>query len=492
MTPARPRIGVYNRYWTTFGGGETQAFGVVDALTRDYDVELIGPDRFDLDEARDRLSCRLDGVSLRLVDDHAATASMVSGGYDVFINHTFKSVETNLAKHGIYFVMFPHQIARPSRVERAAGAAFSPWRAPVRITDGVTLRGGEVVLADVAVLRCDPSVAEVEVVLDCPRPADIELLGPDGVPVIERVDGKHLLRVPTHRGVGLFGCVERPRIPDLVSAPRVRSLSVDGRRIDANPRSFTQRLQPANRMSFLKSYDAISANSDYTAEWVRKWWGLASEVITPPVRMRSAGHKEQLILSVGRFFGEQSGHSKRQLEMVEAFRRLCERGTKGWRLVLIGGGSSADREYAMSVRKAAAGLPVELRFSAPGEVLDAHFSSASIYWHAAGLGSDLQRHPDRAEHFGIAPVEAMSAGAVPVVFDAAGPGAVVRHEVDGLKYRTIDELVTSTERLIADDALRARLSESARQRSLEFDQQHFEDHVRALVSSVLEQPPRAD
>ena len=54
MTAQRPRIGVYNRYWTTFGGGETQAFGVVDALTNLYDVELIGPNRFDLDEAREQ------------------------------------------------------------------------------------------------------------------------------------------------------------------------------------------------------------------------------------------------------------------------------------------------------------------------------------------------------------------------------------------------------------------------------------------------------
>jgi glycosyltransferase involved in cell wall biosynthesis len=283
---------------------------------------------------------------------------------------------------------------------------------------------------------------------------------------------------------------ERTERPDLAAAPRVRSLTANGQRIPANPRSIPQRLHRDDRRSFLASYDAISANSSYTAEWVRNWWGLSSEVITPPVRLRNPGAKHQLILSVGRFFGEHSGHSKRQLEMVEAFRRLCERGTKDWRLVLIGGGSPADREYAMSVRTAAAGLPVELRFSAPGEVLDEHFAQASIYWHAAGLGADLQRHPDRAEHFGIAPVEAMSAGAVPVVFDAAGPGAVVRHEVDGLKYRTIDELVVSTERLIADDGLRARLSANARERSHEFDQQHFEDHVRTLVSSVLAGPDR--
>ena len=254
--------------------------------------------------------------------------------------------------------------------------------------------------------------SQVEVTLECPLPCDLEVLGLDGLVTTHRGDGNTVLSVPVRRGIGLFALASRTEQANLVAAPRLRALAADGRSIPFNPRSLAQRLQPAIRLRFLSSYDALSANSDYTAEWVQRWWGLPSEVITPPVRLRNPGTKEQLIISVGRFFGEQSGHSKRQLEMVEAFRRLCERGTKGWRLVLIGGSSAADREYAMQVRRAAAGLPVELRFSAPGEVLDDHFAKASIYWHAAGLGSDLQRHPDRAEHFGIAPVEAMSAEAL--------------------------------------------------------------------------------
>ncbi|MCB0985891.1 MAG: hypothetical protein KDB06_14670, partial [Ilumatobacter sp.] len=102
-----------------------------------------------------------------------------------------------------------------------------------------------------------------------------------------------------------------------------------------------------------------------------------------PVRMRAAGPKEQLIVSVGRFFGEGSGHSKRQLELVRAFRMMVEQGLVGWRLVLIGGCSGKDREYAMAVRREAAGLPVEVRLSAPGSVVDAHLAAASVYWHGA-------------------------------------------------------------------------------------------------------------
>ncbi len=52
---------------------------------------------------------------------------------------------------------------------------------------------------------------------------------------------------------------------------------------------------------------------------------------------------------------------------------------------------------------------------APGAELADLYARASIFWHAAGLGEDAEDDPNRMEHFGISIVEAMSAGAVPVV-----------------------------------------------------------------------------
>jgi glycosyltransferase involved in cell wall biosynthesis len=201
--------------------------------------------------------------------------------------------------------------------------------------------------------------------------------------------------------------------------------------------------------------------------------------------MREGGDKEQLILSLGRFFGEESGHSKRQLDLVRAFRTMIDQGLEGWRLVLIGGCSPKDRDYAMAVRREAVGLPVEVRLSAPGAVVDAHLAAASIYWHGTGYGSDLEQHPDRAEHFGIAPIEAMSAGAVPVVFDAGGPAEVVRPGVDGMTFHTLDDLVARTRQLIDDPALRQRLAAAGRQRATDFDVEHCEARFRDVVAGLI-------
>ena len=81
----------------------------------------------------------------------------------------------------------------------------------------------------------------------------------------------------------------------------------------------------------------------------------------------------------------------------------------------MGGCGPEHRPYLDEIRSAAEGLPVTLHPEASGAELRDLYGRASIFWHAAGLGEDPDRHPDRFEHFGITTVEAMSAGAVPVV-----------------------------------------------------------------------------
>ena len=68
----------------------------------------------------------------------------------------------------------------------------------------------------------------------------------------------------------------------------------------------------------------------------------------------------------------------------------------------------------------------------------------------AGLDEDMERHPERYEHFGITTVEPTSAGAVPVVIDAAGQVEIVDHGVSGYRFRTLDALVMHTGVLIAN------------------------------------------
>lgn len=228
----------------------------------------------------------------------------------------------------------------------------------------------------------------------------------------------------------------------------------------------------------LASYRTIVANSAFTARWVRERWHRTAEVLHPPVTPVSPSAKRATILSVGRFTG--GGRSKRQLEMVDAFRALGPSVHAEWELHLAG--FVEDPTYLAAVRERAGRLPVTIHTDLDRSALEAHYSKASIFWHACGLGVDQEQEPHRVEHFGIATVEAMSAGCVPVVVDAGGqPEIVGRDDASGILWATEDEWVSATAELIDDPDRRERLGVAARARSARFSFDAFAPRARALV-----------
>jgi glycosyltransferase involved in cell wall biosynthesis len=261
-----------------------------------------------------------------------------------------------------------------------------------------------------------------------------------------------------------------------------------GRRLpSARPRevaALAKLAQGSFSAEFLESYQVVAANSPYTARWVEQLWGRPATVLPPPVRLRAGGAKQPVILAVGRFFPNVSGHSKKQLELVEAFRLACARGLEGWELHLVGGCNNSERGYVETVRKAAVGLPVRFHVNARGEDLTELFAAASVFWHAAGFGEDVQTHPDRFEHFGISVVEAMSAGAVPIVYEHGGPAAIVQDARCGEVFATLDELAAKTVALVRDDARRTELASTARARAAEFAYDRFAERLDALVDAM--------
>ena len=226
----------------------------------------------------------------------------------------------------------------------------------------------------------------------------------------------------------------------------------------------------------LASYELFICNSEFTREHIRARLGVDAAIVAPPVDIPSAASRERepLILSVGRFFSD--WHSKNQHVLVEAFAAL---GASGWSLVLAGGAD--DPAYVERVRRASEGLPVELRLDVPrGELLELQ-SRAALFWHAAGYGQDARRHPERLEHFGIATVEAMANGAVPLVYPAGGSAELVEDGRTGRWWHTPAELAERTRGLIADEGERARLAAAARAEAERYSTERFRAKVRELV-----------
>ena len=285
----------------------------------------------------------------------------------------------------------------------------------------------------------------------------------------------HFPEPPTTSRRKVVDVVARGGLGALKVAPRVPA------QLEAVRRGLQRRVID---QSWSKSYTKFLANSQYTAGWIKKLWEADSHILYPPVRTTvQPGVKTELITSIGRFFDPALGHSKKQRELLEAFSRMnaSSEGVGSWQLSFVGGADAVSREYALAVRRGAIGLPVSVNLNAPRELVESTLATASIYWHGGGFGEDANLHPERFEHFGIAVVEAMAAGAVPVVFAAAGPAEIVRHGIEGFHWKTLDELQTYTRRLMNDDALRSKMSTAAQLRARDFGVDVFAAGLAALT-----------
>lgn len=221
----------------------------------------------------------------------------------------------------------------------------------------------------------------------------------------------------------------------------------------------------------LSRYETVVCNSQFTKRYLDARVAKHAMVIYPPVYpvQEGRGKKENLILSVGRFTGFHT--AKKQDILIEAFRQgVKERWLTGWKLVLAGGLLASDEEYVKKLMQMAHGLQVEILPNAPLTKLVDLYRRASIYWHAAGYGETDEQW---MEHFGIATVEAMSAGAVPVVYDGGGQPEIVIDGESGFLWRTTSELLEKTNGITTNKKLAETLRKNAIKTSKQFSVSRF-------------------
>lgn len=200
----------------------------------------------------------------------------------------------------------------------------------------------------------------------------------------------------------------------------------------------------------LAKVQTILCYSDFVKEHIERILNKVATVLPPAVDQFGRGkEKKNIILSVGRFTG--GINVKKHEVLVDVFKKLCEDGLKNWQLIIAGAALPGDESMASSLEKQASSYPVKVFVNLPFPKMVDLYKSAKIYWHAAGYGEDLMVHPERAEHFGITTIEAMSAGVVPVVFAGGGQKEIVQNNKNGFHWTTKDELMEKTLFLISHD-----------------------------------------
>lgn len=225
----------------------------------------------------------------------------------------------------------------------------------------------------------------------------------------------------------------------------------------------------------LSRFRAVICNSKFTKYYIDRTYGVDSRVVYPPVDADSfvPGEKENLILAVGRY-------AKRQEVLVKTFSELTK-DLNNWRLVLIGSADSQSAKFIEHLQRMAKKVPIEIVVNPSFKELKKYYAAAKIFWHAVGYGENLDANPARAEHFGITTVEAMAAGAVPVVFSAGGQKEIVQPDSSGFLWETLGQLKEKTKLLINNDNLRQQMADKAIVRSKVFGIDRFFANLEKLL-----------
>ncbi|MCC6041585.1 MAG: glycosyltransferase [Desulfurococcaceae archaeon] len=218
----------------------------------------------------------------------------------------------------------------------------------------------------------------------------------------------------------------------------------------------------------------ILVNSSWTAHAVYKVHGVIPDVLYPPVdveyfnTLASNPNREKAIVTISRFTPE-----KRLDVILDVARELPD-----YRFILVGStGPGSERVIGeLKVRIDELRLEnVELKPNLPRDKLRELLGEAMFYL-----------HPEFAEHFGIAVIEAMSAGVVPIVYRDGGVWHdIVSRVSDTLGYTSISEVPRIVKILEGDRDAYVKLREKAISISKLFNYENFKKNLLEKVDYAL-------
>jgi glycosyltransferase involved in cell wall biosynthesis len=538
------KIGIYDRYLSTAGGGERYSCKIAEVLSdrKEFEVDLVTDIFADLKEVSGRLNIDLEKVDLKVFpfisEDYA---ERITKKYDLFINATYLSSLSAYGKKNIYLCYFPTPFDVDFHLIHKLLLFFfrlpALWLFKILGRLSHDLGGLEVIegLYDIKrfilrrgswssgriVLRVKEADRQLTLGFKNPKTSNL-----DEMKINIKVYGGAQVkegRLSYHKDIGLKkGMAYTLGVPlsfddkycmvvissDTFVPLETDSCSRDSRRLgtvvyNRSRIGFLKKIilkilgyvplflvTFPRDLKFLESYGKIITISQYSREWVKKLWDRQSTVLYPPVDIDSfkSGIKEKIILSVGRFFPEH--HNKKQLEMAEVFKKMLKKypdDMEDYKLYLVGG---VDRrpdhiQYVKKIKDVAKNYPIKVITNIRWPLLVELFTKSRIFWHASGMGEDEKTSPEKFEHFGITTVEAMAAGCIPVVINKGGQKEIINDRHNGFLFENWEELENITLRIIRGEVDTGKISKNAAQDCRRFSNSNFKKGLLAIIDDLL-------
>ncbi len=539
------KIAIYDRYLITAGGGERYSCKIAEILSRQkgYRVDLITDIYADLETVSRRLNLDLGRVGLKVFPFISGDyTKKITSGYDLFINATYLSSLPAYGKSNIYLCYFPtpfdvdfkfiHRFLMvffrlPAIWLLKLADRMMPGLNGIQVEEGIyepkrfMLKRGSW-SSGKAVLKVNDPGRPIKIGFKNPGSSGMDKMAVS-IKVFKSGDlnREPLFAEDLSLAKGIRKSLEIPLDHQEGGGPydilissgtfvpsSASSSTADSRKLGVVLYDDTKTGLPKKillkllgyiplflvnypkDLRFLETYGRVIAISEYSRSWVKRLWSRDSTILFPPVDVNSftVRKKEKIILSVGRFFPEH--HNKKQLEMAKAFIEMVDRhpGTAGdYTLYLVGGVGRDARhlEYVEKIKEASRDYPVKVITNMEWDRLEDLFSKSYIFWHASGMGEDGEDHPERFEHFGITTVEAMAAGAVPVVINKGGQKEIIKNGRNGFFFDSWEELENITLKIMKGEVDTGRISKNAVRDCKKFSNENFEKNMLAIVRDAL-------
>ena len=253
---------------------------------------------------------------------------------------------------------------------------------------------------------------------------------------------------------------------------------------DTEEREVEQSLRKGMRL-FLKTFlkraividnphcKLLLANSSITKRYMESTWNRYDVLILYPSvdtnTLKYSTSKEDLIVSIGSI-----QPNKRLGDLIVAVSKV----KFNCKCIIIG--YLRDRNYYNYLMKSITRLRLEEKIIIKPNVSHDYIintlSKAKILVHTA-----------RFEPFGVAVIEGMASGCVPIVYEGEKSGPwidIVKKGEYGLGFQKIEELAENMERILSDEKLFHYYSNKAIKRAKSFDVQVFKKKFMELVENI--------
>lgn len=227
------------------------------------------------------------------------------------------------------------------------------------------------------------------------------------------------------------------------------------------------------------------ANSKYTQQLLESW-SVNSKVIYPFISEEFfenySEKKEKNILVVGRFFKQL--HSKRQDIAINWFNKFQKEGKlNGYNLILAGSVKDEDKKYYDELQQMSKeNKNIQFNPNCSFNELLKLYKNAEMYWHMTGFDIDEKINPEKVEHLGITPLEAMASGCIVFGYNAGGLKELITDNENGFLFSDSEEIYDKMQDVMNNEELKNQI----RTRALHFVKSQFNYSVfKKRVKEIL-------